>query len=55
MILARVINEFLELDGEDYNVIKISNILTQSDDFSFGIEPSANGSKKLVEIIMSNY
>ena len=39
----------------NYNVLKTSNILTKSDDFSFGIEPSANGSKKLVETIMSSY
>ena len=39
----------------NYNVLKTSNILTKSDDFSFGIEPSANGSKKLVDTIMSSY
>jgi lysophospholipase L1-like esterase len=36
-------------------VLKISNILTQAEDFSFGIEPSAIGSKKLVETILSSY
>ena len=39
----------------NYSVLKISGILTQPDDFSFGIEPSAIGSKKLVETILSSY
>jgi hypothetical protein len=39
----------------NYNVLKTSNILTKSEDFSFGIEPSTNGSKKLVDTIMSSY
>ena len=26
MILSQVINEFLEIDGEDYDIIKISEI-----------------------------
>lgn len=36
-------------------VLKISNILTQAEDFSFGIEPSAIGSKKLVDSILTSY
>jgi hypothetical protein len=36
-----------------YSVIKISNQLTQVDDFSFGIEPSLNGGKKIVSLILS--
>lgn len=38
-----------------YNVIKISDSLTQNDDFSFGIEPSANGGKKIANLILSSY
>jgi hypothetical protein len=37
------------------SVLKVSNILTKSEDFSFGIEPSSNGSNKLVETIMTSY
>lgn len=37
------------------SVLKISEVLTKSDDFSFGIEPSEIGGKKLVETILSNY
>lgn len=37
------------------SVLKISGVLTKSEDFSFGIEPSANGGKKLVEAILTNY
>ena len=37
------------------SVLKISGILTQPDDFSFGIEPSATGSYKLVDTILSVY
>jgi hypothetical protein len=36
-------------------VLKISGILTKSDDFTLGIEPSSIGSQKLVEAIMSSY
>jgi hypothetical protein len=36
-----------------YTVIKISNYLTQSDDFSFGIEPSSSGGKKIADLILS--
>ena len=42
-------------DKNNYSVLKISNILTKSDDFSFGIEPSSIGSNKLVEVILTNY
>jgi hypothetical protein len=37
------------------SVLKISGILTHSDDFTLGIEPSSVGSKKLVETILSSY
>lgn len=36
-----------------YSVIHISDHLTQNDDFSFGIEPSSNGGKKIVDLILS--
>jgi len=39
----------------NFSVLKISNILTESEDFSFGMEPSSNGSKKLVDAIMTSY
>jgi hypothetical protein len=34
-------------------VLKISGILTQGDDFSFGIEPSSKGGEKIVESILN--
>ena len=37
------------------SVLKVSNILTKPEDFSFGIEPSSNGSNKLVETILTTY
>lgn len=37
------------------SVLKISNILTQTDDFTSDIEPSASGSQKIVDIILSSY
>lgn len=37
------------------SVLKISGILTQPDDFTFGMEPSATGSRKLVDTILSSY
>lgn len=37
------------------SVLKISGVLTQPDDFSFGMEPSATGSRKLVDTILSSY
>jgi len=39
----------------NYSVLKISGVLTSSDDFTFDIEPSASGSRKLVETILLNY
>ena len=36
-------------------VLKISGILAKPDDFSFGVEPSALGSGKLVDAILSSY
>ena len=36
-------------------VLKISNILTKPEDFTFGIEPSSAGGLKIVNEIMSNY
>jgi len=41
--------------NNDYSVLKISNILTQPDDFTFGIEPSAIGGKHLVDAILTTY
>lgn len=38
-----------------YEVLKISKVLTKSEDFSFGIEPSATGSRKIVETIVTSY
>jgi len=34
-------------------VLKISSILTQGDDFSFGIEPSSKGGQKIAENILT--
>ena len=34
-------------------VIRISNIITQEDDFTFGIEPSSKGGEKIAEYILS--
>jgi hypothetical protein len=42
-------------EKNNYSVLKISNILTTQNDFSFGIEPSSIGSNKLVEAILLNY
>jgi len=36
-----------------YSLIKISDHLTQKHDFSFGIEPSSSGGKKIVDLILS--
>jgi hypothetical protein len=36
-----------------YSVIKISNYLTLDEDFSFGIEPSSSGGKKIVDLILT--
>jgi len=35
------------------SVIRISNYLTNKEDFSFGIEPSSVGGKKIVDLILS--
>ena len=37
------------------SVLKISNILTHPQDFTLDIEPSAIGTKKVVDIILSSY
>ena len=55
-----IINEWNNMiysysNKNNYNVLKISGILTHPEDFSLGIEPSAVGSKKLVETILSSY
>ncbi len=42
-------------DKNSYSILKISNILTKPDDFTFGIEPSSIGSYKLVDEILTNY
>lgn len=36
-----------------YSVLRISNYLTNNEDFSFGIEPSSVGGKKIVDLILS--
>lgn len=36
-----------------YSIVKISDELTNTNDFSFGIEPSSNGGKKIVDLILS--
>jgi hypothetical protein len=36
-----------------YKVLRISSNLTQKEDFSFGIEPSSSGGKKISDLIMS--
>jgi hypothetical protein len=38
-----------------YGVIRISSHLTQNDDFSFSIEPSSHGGKKIADLILSTY
>jgi len=55
-----VINEWnkmvYEYAGKNgLSVLKISGVLTKPDDFSFGMEPSALGSRKLVDAILSSY
>lgn len=37
------------------NVLRVSDILTKPEDFTLEIEPSALGSKKLVDAILQNY
>jgi hypothetical protein len=55
-----IINEWnkmvYEYSGKNgLSVLKISGVLTQPHDFSFGMEPSAIGSRKLVDTILSSY
>ena len=55
-----VINEWNEMvydysSNQYLSVVKISNLLTKPEDFSNEVEPSYNGSKKIVEAIMSAY
>jgi len=38
-----------------YSVIHISSHLTQKEDFSFGIEPSSSGGKKIADLILTTY
>lgn len=45
----------LESKNNIASVLRVSNILTKSDDFSHGIEPSSSGSKKMVDSILSSY
>jgi hypothetical protein len=39
----------------NFSVYKISNILTQQEDFTLDIEPSAIGSKKIVDNLLQSY
>ena len=49
-----MIHDFVSKPSNNiYSIIKISNELNQVDDFSFGIEPSLNGGKKIVSLILS--
>ena len=45
----------LEPKNNIASVLKVSNILNKSEDFSHGIEPSSIGSKKMVDSIISTY
>jgi len=38
-----------------YSVIKISNVLTKNEDFTFGIEPSSTGGQKIADLILQTY
>ena len=49
----KMIYEYAGKNG--LSVLKISSVLTKPDDFSFGMEPSAIGSRKLVDTILSSY
>jgi len=49
----KMVYEYAGKNG--FSVLKISGILTKPDDFSFGIEPSATGGRKLVDAILSSY
>jgi len=37
------------------SILKISNVLTQPEDFSSEIEPSSSGSQKIVDTLLENY
>ena len=45
----------LEPKNNIVSVLKVSSVLTKSEDFSHGIEPSSNGSMKMVDSILSSY
>jgi hypothetical protein len=49
----KMVYEYASKNG--LSVLKISGVLTKPDDFSFGMEPSATGSRKLVDAILSSY
>jgi len=49
----KMVYEYAAKNG--LSVLKVSGVLTKPDDFSFGIEPSATGSRKLVDAILSSY
>ena len=49
----KMVYEYAGKNG--FSVLKISGVLTKPDDFSFGIEPSATGGRKLVDAILSSY
>jgi hypothetical protein len=51
-----LIHEYAENPKNNiYSVIRISNQLTGDEDFSFGIEPSTIGGKKIVDLILNTY
>jgi hypothetical protein len=57
---VKAINEWNQLlyafaKEKNLNVLRVSNILTTPEDFTHEIEPSALGSKKLVDNILSAY
>ena len=38
-----------------YNMLRISSYVTKNEDFSFGIEPSSSGGKKIADLILGTY
>ena len=40
-------------DKNNYKVLKISNNLTETTDFTMGIEPSSTGGAKIVDLILN--
>jgi hypothetical protein len=48
-----MIYEYASLNN--FKVLRISSYLTQNEDFSFGIEPSSNGGKKIADLIAETY